>query len=72
MKDEFHRLRLWEIEQREKAILFATMPDHSPRTRKVWIPRSVIDHISRDAALPNGWRPCTVDVADWFAEKEDL
>lgn len=68
MKIETTRERLWEIRSTEKAILFSTMPPGDASAREVWIPRSTIHHVSRDPALPNGWRPCHVDVEAWMAE----
>jgi hypothetical protein len=38
----------------------------------VYVPKSVISHISREAPDSSGWRIVYVEVKDWFAEKEDL
>lgn len=66
------KLRLFQIEVRERAIKFSKTPPGNREQDILWIPRSVIEHVSRDKALENGWRPCEVTVEDWFAEKNDL
>ncbi len=69
------RVRLFEMEKRELAIKFMTkMPDKDGENYEtVWIPRSVIHHISRDLKNEDGnLTPCTVEVEEWFLEKNDL
>jgi hypothetical protein len=66
MSDEYRRVRLWQVRQTDKAVLFKT-PD-----RDVWVPRSQIKHISRNPPGADGLSECTVDVTEWFAEKESL
>ena len=41
--------------------------------KEIWIPKSLISHVSQ-IGLPDqyGFSLVTVDVEDWFAEKEDL
>ncbi len=63
------KLRLWQIEDRGTSIKFSTAPPDR-QGREVFIGRSVIEHISRGAPLPNGWRECEVTVPDWLGEKE--
>jgi hypothetical protein len=38
----------------------------------VWIPRSLVYHISRDKPDTQGLRVCVAEVEDWFAEREEL
>jgi hypothetical protein len=38
----------------------------------IWIPRILVSHVSRDMPDEHGWRFCTVEVEDWFAEKNNL
>ena len=66
-----NRVRLWQIRSTEKAYLFRTLPPGDPQGQEVWVPRSVIGHVSRNAPV-NGVQECVVDVEDWFAEKHDL
>lgn len=66
------KVRLWQIEDRGKSLLFSTTPPENRDGRPVFIGRSVIEHISRDLPLPNGWVPCTVTLPDWLIEKEGL
>lgn len=72
MSDEYRRITLWQVASTDKAYLFATLPKSYPKHRTIWIPRSVISHISRNPTPANEWPQCIVDVADWFAEKQDL
>ena len=64
------KVRLWQIEDRGVSIKFNTMPPGDETGREIFIGRSVIEHISRDRALPNGWIPCTVEIPEWQGEKE--
>jgi len=72
MRNETTRERLWQIRQTEKAIQFSTMPQEDVTARRVWIPRSALHHVSREAPLANGWVPCTVEMDLWIAEREKL
>ena len=63
------RLKQWDKRRgTEKAHLFI-----DPNTlQELWIPRSLVSHISRDMPDTQGIRSCTVEVEDWFADKENL
>lgn len=72
MSDEYRRVRLWQVRQTDKAILFETLFG-DPKSRQVWVPRSQMQHISRNAPLvPGGAQECLVTLSEWFAEKENL
>lgn len=46
---------------------------HRPENKEtVWVPRSLVEHVSYDKPDVEGWRIVWVDVAEWFAEKESL
>jgi len=64
-------IRLWQIEDRGQSIKFSTAPPERDG-RQVFIGRSIIEHISRNLALPNGWIPCVVKLEDWLIEKGRL
>lgn len=67
------RIKLWQTGPgTEKAYPFSTLPQSDPNKRHVWVPKSVIYHISRDPHKPTEWAPCVVEIEDWFAEKENL
>jgi hypothetical protein len=68
---ETRTVKLWQVGITPGAIHFSTMPP-GENGRKVWIPRSLIPHISREPELTNGWKPCIVEVEDWFLEKQNL
>jgi len=75
MSDFTRKVRLFEIKRSELAIQFMTkLPDKTGENYEtVWIPRSLIHHISRD--LKNEEQnvtPCIVEVEEWFLEKNDL
>lgn len=71
MANETTKVRLWQIEYRATAIKFSTAPPGG-NGRTLWLPRSQIEHISRDMALQNGWIPATVTLQIWLATKENL
>jgi len=67
---ETRTLKLWLVEEREKARLFLVNPPESRNRRTIWIPRSLTHHLSKDmTSHPN---PCVVAVEDWFLEKNEL
>lgn len=47
---------------------------HHPDTHKdVWIPRSLVEHVSRSGLRDKeGFRSVVVEVEEWFIEKEGL
>lgn len=59
-------LRAILIRETEAARLFKVVD------RQIWIPRSVIDRITKFAPDANGHRECVMDVQSWFLEKNDL
>jgi len=54
------------IKESEKARLVKT------GGREVWIPRSLTKNITKFFPDKNSYRECTLDVEDWFLEKEGL
>jgi len=73
MNTETTRVKLWRCGMSDKAMQFFVLPPGTDGNRSVWIPRSVIHHVS--TLPPDGrsaFTPCLVDVEDWFVEKEDL
>jgi len=59
-----------------KAILTTTETEKARKFRvagrELWVPRSVINRITKFAPDQKGERECIVDVEEWFAEKEGL
>lgn len=53
----------------EKARAFH-LPEN--REKRVWIPRSLTHHVTRNRADVAGYMECLVEVEEWFADKEDL
>jgi hypothetical protein len=66
-------LRLWQIGSTEKAYLLSKVPkSRDPHAQGVWVPRSVIEHITRFPAEPNEWQEVHVKLPEWIAEKKGL
>lgn len=42
------------------------------KTEVVWVPRSLVNHVSKNMPDLEGFRLCRVDVQDWFADKNNL
>lgn len=85
MSDEYRRVRLWQVRATDKAYCFETLPPiltsgdgdaafwvSDPKSRQVWVPRSVIGHVSRGAPNDRGVQECIVDISEWMADKLDL
>ncbi len=62
------KIRLWFIMETEAARLYSTTPnnDSARDGRRIWIPRSIVEHTSKQGAEH------TLDLPDWFIEKENL
>lgn len=64
-------LRLWEMTRTEKAYRFSkTPPERLPDP--VWLPISVIEHITRYPAAFGEFRPCDVTLPEWLAREKGL
>lgn len=63
------KVRLWYVRETDKARRYCKLPPERNPTEAdhIWIPRSVCEHTTK---YPDGQH--IVDVADWFAEKENL
>lgn len=66
-------LRLWQIGGTDKAFLLSKTPrDRDPHAPGIWVPRSVIEHITRFPAQVGEWQEVHVTVPEWIAEKKGL
>lgn len=69
------KVRCWIIEQRDKAIKVSKLPPDRLSTDTmdfIWLPRSQLEHISKDPPLPNGWIPAIITMPEWLAEEKKL
>ena len=67
-------LRLWIVKETEKAYLFSKLPLEKADsvTDMVWVPRSMVERITKFRETPGTFRECEVDIQEWFAEKKGL
>lgn len=74
MSQETITLTLYQVKQTEKAYLFSTQPAgaHNRKEEQHWIPKSQIEHISRDKSLGDAWPKCEVRMTLWIAEQKGL
>lgn len=64
------KVRLWFREETELARKYSKVPPervHEYPVSKIWIPKSIIEHTSKE---PSGLH--IVTLPDWFVEKEGL
>lgn len=63
------QVRLWFVKETEKARYYSKLPAsrHPGEEDHVWVPRSLVTHTTK---YPDGQH--VIDVADWFAEKNNL
>jgi hypothetical protein len=71
------KVRCWIVRSTDKAYLFSKLPmSKSPTDAdKVWIPRSLIEHITKQKApdvLDIEYQECEVSLPEWVAEKNNL
>lgn len=69
------RVKLWEMEQRERAIKFACSPralGADTPVRVVWVPLALITHITRYRDAVCEWPECRVSMPVWKAEELQL
>lgn len=55
----------------DKAYVFCESPSER-KERAIWIPRSLIHHVSRDVPDANGWQRCVIEVEEWWLDKNKL
>jgi hypothetical protein len=62
------KIRLWFIRETEKARQYSRVPpDRNPsQSDMIWIPRSIVEHTSKSG------NEHTLELPDWFVEKEGL
>lgn len=65
------RRRLWLMRETDKARLFATA-NRAEDSNLMWIPKSIVEHISWEKEIPGQPREAEVTLPDWFIEKENL
>ena len=64
---------LWEVHRTDKAILYQDDTEINPLAVKVWIPRSLIKHISKDPPVKgSNLIRSTVEIEEWFLDKYNL
>jgi hypothetical protein len=61
-------IRLWLVRETDAARLYSTTPtdDAAREGRKIWIPRSIVEHTSKYGSEHQ------VKLPDWFIQKENL
>lgn len=62
------KVRLWFVRETEKARCYSKVPPERGQTPDtlMWIPRSIVEHTSKRGAEH------TLELPDWFIEKENL
>jgi len=73
MSKETRSVKLWQIGSSAKAYHFSTFAKNDLSARQLWIPRSVISHVSwLTGPDEERGQECLVEIEEWFCEKEDL
>lgn len=71
MSAEMIKVRLWQIGGTTNAYLFSTVNKERTERKEgvqAWVPRSQIEHISRNPARVGEWQEGTVTLPLWLAE----
>lgn len=77
-RTDTRRVVLWQLAATDGAYKFSTFLSVTEAGYKVlWIPRSLIHHISREPLRPGpGPQPsaqrCVCEIEEWFLEKHEL
>lgn len=66
------KVHCWQVGKSDKAYLFSTTPKNNREGKQAWVPRSMIEHVTRFAAQPNEWQECVVTMPLWMAEQKGL
>ena len=65
------KLRCWQVGSSPAAVLLSTTPKDKNRDGKqAWFPRSLIEHVTRQAQRGGEWQELCVTVPLWLAEKK--
>ena len=66
-------LRCWQIKGTDKALCISMLPkDRAPNATGIWIPKSMLEHASRQPPKVNEWQEIEIKIPEWFAEKKGL
>jgi hypothetical protein len=66
-------IRCWHVGGTPDAMLISTTPKNSNRNgKKIWIPKSQVEHITRQPEKVNEWQEIVITIPEWLAEKKDL
>jgi len=68
--EEMVKVRCLLIEERPKALLIRQAG--SGYVKEAWIPKSILEHISKEMPDKNGWRECVITMPLWLAEQKRL
>ena len=67
------KIRLWLLDDdpAKGAVRYSRTPQ-SRGMNTVWVPRSLIEHRTKQPPKDGEWAEHVVTIADWFCEKEKL
>lgn len=65
-------IRVWQIGGTDAAYLVSSTPKNGRSGRKVWLPRSQIEHVTRQPEVVGEWQECSMTLPLWLAEKKGL
>ena len=65
-----HTLRMWLIRENDRSILVASAA--SLPKREIWLPRSLIDRLSKQPQEPNAYQPIEFTLPEWKVDLMNL
>jgi len=71
MSNEPIKIRCWIAGSTDKAYQVSKTPQDRSHIL-VWIPRSQLEHVSKEPAKPGEWQEATITMPLWLAEDKDL
>lgn len=65
-------VRCWIIQERPNALLVSKLPQDRQGKEQAWLPRSVLEHITRMPEVPGQWREALIKMPEWLAIEKGL
>jgi hypothetical protein len=70
--DAYTQVVLWMATQTDLAVKVSPFPRHDTNRRLFWLPKSQIEIVRNEPAIPPQWDRIVVNVPDWLCNKHDL
>ena len=66
------KVKCYEVGGTDKALLVSRWPKGQVKEPGIWLPKSLLEHITRHPVETGMWRPIEIVMPEWLADKKGL